>query len=226
MHLNLKFEYPALHRVTFDTGERYYVCPDSAKELPSVTTIISKTSDKDFSEWEARVGAKKAAEERKYGTDLGTLVHDHMEKHILNEARPGGNNLIRVEAKRMSDAMIEKGLGPIGEIWGLETPLYYPELFAGTTDIVGIYNGIESIMDFKTAKKMRKRSEIGDYAAQLGAYAICHDARYGTDIKQGVVLMVDRTLNFEAFVYDRAELAAGREDFLRRVEIYYDQMVV
>ena len=121
----------------------------------------------------------------------------------------------------MADAMIEKGLGPIEEVWGLETPLYYPELFAGTTDVVGLYNGVESIMDFKTAKTMRKRSEIGDYAAQLGAYAICHDERYGTDIKQGVILMVTRDLKFEAFIYDREQLRDGRQDFLRRVDSYY-----
>lgn len=221
MELNFKYEYPELHRVTFEDGHRFYVCPESQRELPSVTTIISATSDKDFTAWEERVGKARADRERKYGTDLGTLVHDHMEKYILNEDRPGGNNLIRVEAKRMSDAMIEKGLGPISEVWGLETPLYYPELFAGTTDVVGLYNGIPSIMDFKTAKSMRKRSEIGDYAAQLGAYAICHDQKYGTDIQQGVVLMVSRDLKFEAFVYDREQLQEGRDDFLMRVEAFY-----
>ena len=122
--------------------------------------------------------------------------------------------------------MIEKGLGPITEIWGLETPLYYPSLFAGTTDVVGLYNGIPSIIDFKTAKKMRKRSEIGDYAAQLGAYAVCHDEKYGTDIQQGVVMMVDRGLSYEAFVYDKNELGAGREDFLIRTDRYYQMGIV
>lgn len=220
-HLNLKFDYPPIDRVTLPTGVRYYICPETGVKLPSVTTIISATSDKDFTEWEQRVGKKKADQERKYGTDLGSLVHDHMEKHLLNEERPKGSNLIRMEAKRMADSMITNLLSPITDIWGLETPLYYPALSAGTTDVVGLYNGIETIIDFKTAKKIRKRSEITDYAAQLGAYAIFHDEKYGTNISQGVVLMVSRELKCEAFIYNKSELLEGRESFLTKTDKFY-----
>ena len=221
MIINECFDYPKLDRVTLASGSRYYVCPDTEKKLPSVTTILSATSDKDFSEWEARVGKVTAARERKYGTDLGSLVHTHMECHILNEERPGGNNLIRVEAKRMSDAMIEQCLPGIEEIWGIETPLYMPELYAGTTDVVGLYRGKQSIMDFKTAKKLRKREDIKDYCDQLCAYALCHDEKYGTDIEQGVIFMVSRDLQCETFVYDLAEMTTGRESFLDRVAKFY-----
>lgn len=221
MIINRLYDYPEVERVTLESGQRYYVCPDTGGKLPSVTTIISYTSDKDFSAWEARVGKKKADQERKYGTDLGSLVHDHMEKYILKEERPGGNNLIRLESKRMSDVIIEKAMPDVGEIWGIETPLFFPGLFAGTTDVVGQYCGKASIMDFKTAKKLRKRAEITDYAAQLGAYAIAHDERYGTEIEQGVIFMVARDLSYETFIYDHSELQAGREDFLDRVSRYY-----
>lgn len=222
MELNLHFDYPALERVTLPSGSRYYVCPDTGKKLASVTTILSATSGKDFSEWEARIGKTKADQERKYGTDLGSLVHDHMEKHILNEARPGGNNFIRVEARRMSDVMIEKGLTPVGQLWGIETPLFYPELYAGTTDLVGEYNGIHSIMDFKTAKKIRKREDIADdYFSQLAAYAIAHDERYGTKLDQGVILMVARDLTFVAYTVNGDEFAEAKGRFLDRVSTFY-----
>jgi hypothetical protein len=216
------YEYPAVERVTLESGSRYYICPDSEKKLPSVTTILSATSDKDFSAWEARVGIKKANQERKYGTDLGSLVHDHLEKHLLNEERPGGNNLIRMEAKRMSDALIEGCLGEgLEEIWGLETPLYMPELYAGTTDVVGVYKGRQSIMDFKTAKKLRKRADIIDYRDQLSAYSACHNLKYGTQINQGVIFMVSRDLQVETFVYSSNEMEDGFTSFLNRVEKYY-----
>jgi CRISPR/Cas system-associated exonuclease Cas4 (RecB family) len=216
-----RFEYPALDRVTLASGSRYYVCPDSEKRLPSVTTILSATSDKDFSAWVARVGVKKADQERKYGTDLGSLVHEHLECHMLNEDRPGGNNLIRVEAKRMSDVVIEKQLGDVGEVWGIETPLYMPELYAGTTDVVGLYRGKQSIIDFKTAKKLRKRADIMDYRDQLAAYKLAHDEKYGTNIEQGVIFMVARNLECETFIYDAIEMADGCESFLNRVSQYY-----
>lgn len=216
------FDYPDIERVTLESGARYYVCPDSQKKLASVTTILSATSDKDFSAWEARVGKKKADQERKYGTDLGSLVHTHMECHMLNEDRPGGNNLIRVEAKRMADVMIERAMPLVGEVWGIETPLYMPELYAGTTDVVGIYAGKPSIMDFKTAKKLRKLEDIMDYRDQLSAYMACHNEKYGTAIDQGVIFMVSRDLKFEIFLFDENEMSRGFDSFLTRVERYYE----
>jgi hypothetical protein len=216
------FEYPPLDRVTLKSGSRYYVCPDSGKKLPSVTTILSATSDKDFSAWEARVGIVKANQERKYGADLGSLVHEHLECHMLNEDRPGGNNFIRVEAKRMSDVVIEKQLPNVGDVWGIETALYMPELYAGTTDVVGMYDGKQSIMDFKTAKKLRKRADILDYRDQLAAYMLAHNEKYGTQIEQGVIFMVSRDLKNETFIYDRKEMLEGCDSFLARVGQYYE----
>lgn len=223
MVIDKKFHYPEIERVTLESGKRYYVCPDTGLQLSSVTTILSATSDKDFSAWEARVGKKKADQERKYGTDLGSLVHTHMECHLLNEARPTGNNMIRMEATRMADAMITGCLPGVEEIWGIETILYMPGLFAGTTDIVGIYKGKQAIMDFKTAKKIRKREDLIDYRDQLSAYAISHNDKYGTDINTGVVLMVSRELKCETFVYDVDEMKEGSESFLKRVETYYEK---
>ncbi len=221
MLINKKFDYPPIERVTLEGGKRYYICPESGMKLVSVTTILDYTSDKDFSEWEKRVGKVKADQERKYGKDLGQLVHDHMEKYILNEERPSGNNLIRAAAKRMSDVIIEQAMPGVDEVWGIETPLFYPQLFAGTTDVVGIYKGRQSIMDFKNAKKLRKREEIVDYRDQLSAYSISHNERYGTEIEQGVIFMVSRDLNFECFIYDREDMKRGADSFLSRVSRFY-----
>lgn len=223
MLIDRKFHYPEIERVTLENGNRYYVCPETNGKLASVTTILSATSDKDFSAWEARVGKKKADQERKYGTDLGSLVHTHMECHMLNETRPGGNNLIRMEATRMANAMIEKCLPDVEIVWGIETILYMPGLYAGTTDVVGTYQGKKAIMDFKTAKKLRKREDINDYRDQLAAYMIAHNEKYGTDIDTGVIFMVSRTLETEIFVYDAEEMKEGCESFLNRVERFYTE---
>jgi hypothetical protein len=225
MLIQERFEYPKVERVTLESGSRYYVCPESDKKLPSVTTILSATSTKDFSEWEARVGKQKADQERRYGTNLGSLVHTHLECHMLNEERPGGNNFIRVESKRMADVIIEKGLPLVSEVWGIETPLYMPELYAGTTDVVGICQGKQSIMDFKTAKKLRSREDIDDYRDQLAAYMMAHNEKYGTEIEQGVIFMVARDLAYETFIYTRDQMLFGCESFLTRVQKFYDTFV-
>lgn len=216
--MNPKYEYAALERVTRDDGTRYYVCPKTGEKLTSVTTILSATSDKSFlAEWKARVGEEEAARQSKYGTDLGTLVHTHLECHKLGMERPGGNTIIRAEARRMADAMIQDCLEGIEEVWGMETMLYYPGLYAGTTDVVGIYKGKPAIMDYKTAKKMRKREQITDYVDQIAAYCLAHNELYGTDIQHGVVFMVDRELKTEIFEYDAVDIQKGRDSFLDRL---------
>lgn len=221
MLLNPKFEYPEIERVTNDDGTRYYVCPETQQKLYSVTTIISATEDKTFlKEWEERIGTAEADRQRKYGTDLGTLVHTHLECHKLGVERPQGTTIIRSEARRMADAMIANCLDGLEEVWGMETALYYPGLFAGTTDVVGVYKGKPAIMDYKTAKRMRKREQIITYRDQLAAYSIAHNEKYGTEIQHGVIFMVDRELNTQVFEYDAYEMIAGEASFLDRVEKY------
>ncbi len=220
-NFNFQYPYPIIDRVTYENGTRFYLDPITNHKLPSVTTILSATSLNDFSQWEERVGMKAANQQRKIGTDIGSLVHDHLEKHILSEARIEGNNIIHILARNMADVIINNGLNDFQEIWGTETALYFPELFAGTTDVMGIYNNKQSIIDFKTSKTMKSKDKIIDYRDQLAAYKIAHDHMYNTDIEQGVILMVSRDLKFEKFIYSRDEMEAGCESFLNRVASYY-----
>jgi hypothetical protein len=217
MNLINRFQYRQLERVTYPSGARHYICPDSGKKLPSVTTILDKTADKkELREWRARVGDKKADEVKNEAVALGSLMHTHLEKHILGEERPGGNNYIRIMAERMADQIIHRGLVNVEEVWGSEVILYAPELYAGTTDLVGIYKGQPAIMDFKTAKKLRTRAMIDDYFHQLCAYGIAHNELYGTDIRTGVIFMVSRDYDFEEFIIEHGEFEDYKMKFLDR----------
>ncbi len=213
-------EYPVLDRITQPNGIRHYVEPNGTP-LPSVTTILSETADKTFlKEWQERVGEKAANKARDDGTALGTLVHTHMENYILGEPRPGGNNLIRQMAKRMSDQIIMKGLPEVDEIWGVEAMLYFSGLYAGTTDLVGVYKGKPAIMDFKNAKKMRKRDQIEDYFCQGSAYGMAHDALFGTQIETIAIFMVSRDLQYETFVVEGDEYYRYAEQYHNRIKEY------
>ncbi len=120
----------------------------------------------------------------------------------------------------MADKLIETSFDRIDEIWGIESPLYFPELFAGTCDAIGVHDGIPSIMDHKNAKKMRKREDIGDYFVQLAAYAIAHNEKYGTDITRGVIFMVARDLQCQTYIVEGDEFERAKDDFLDRVQKY------
>lgn len=219
MYLNPIYDYPTLERVTLPSGVRHYICPQTGAKLPSVTTILSATGcKKQLLEWKQRVGEAKAEQERKQATDLGTLMHTHLECHILGRPRPGGNNLIRVMAQNMADQIIEHGLKDITEVHGNEVALYYPGLFAGTTDGVGIWRDQPCIFDFKTAKKMRTRAMIEDYLLQTAAYGLAHNAMYGTRIKTGVIFMASRDLDFQTFVISGDEFEQCQLQFLDRLE--------
>jgi len=215
-----RYKYHLLEKVTYASGARHYICPNTGNKLPSVTTILSATAPdkKELLEWRQRVGDKKADETKKEAIGLGTLMHNHLEKYILGEQRPGGNNYIRVMAERMADQIIHRGLVNVEEVWGSEVILYSPELFAGTTDLVGIYKGKPAIMDFKTAKKLRTREMIDDYFHQLGAYGIAHDEMHGTAIQTGVIFMVSRDCDYEEFVVEGGEFDDYKGRFLARFE--------
>lgn len=219
MNLIERYCYPQLAKFTNEDGARHYICPDSGHKLPSVTTILSATSDnKVLREWRLRVGDKKADEIKQEATALGSLLHKHLENYIVGEPRPGGNNYIRLMAERMADQIIARGLPDVEEVWGSEVVVYSPELYAGTTDLIGLYRGRPAIIDFKTANKMRTRKMIDDYFHQLGAYSLAHDERYGTAIDTGVILMVSRACDYEAFIVEGTEFTDYKARFLDRLE--------
>jgi hypothetical protein len=141
---------------------------------------------------------------------------------LLDEPRVFGNNLIHVTATNMANVIIKEGLEPLEEIWGVETALYLPELYAGTIDVIGVYKGKSSIIDFKTSKKMKKKEDIIDYRDQISAYRIAQDAKYNTNIEQGVILMVSRDLKFECMTYSHDEMEQGGDAFLQRVATFYE----
>ena len=221
LHMQIieKFQYPDVSRVTNPNGYRHYVCPVSGKNLPSVTTILSATADKTFlKEWRERVGDDEAERIKKEALGLGTLMHTHLENHLRGLPRPGGNNLVRVQAERMADVIIQRGLVNVTEVWGSEVVLYYPELFAGTTDLVGVHLGEEAIMDFKTAKKIRTREQIEDYLLQTCAYMQAHNEVHGTDIRKGVIFMVDREYNYAEFLVEPSDVEACTLRWIDRLE--------
>ena len=192
MKWNKKFEYPASIRSSIE-GKRHYEI--TGQKLPSVTTILSATQPeekrKKLEEWKARVGTQAADRIRDVSAMRGTAMHTYLEGYI-----EGKNHLdltaIGQEAKRMSDVVIEQGLRDLGEVWGSEVTLYYPGLYAGATDLVGIYDGRPAIIDFKQTNKPKQREWIEDYFIQLAAYAMAHNYVYGTKIQSGIILMCSK----------------------------------
>ena len=200
------YTYPELKRQESDEG-RFYL--DSKNNpVPSVTTVLNKTSNKKDSiqQWRNRVGEEEANRIIKQSTDIGTMVHEALELYLNEqEWRNFSDNEDGVLAERMTEKFIESGLNSITEVWGLEVGLILDGLYAGTADCVGKINGVPSLIDFKTARKMKKREWIEDYFLQCCAYANAHNVMFDTDINQIVILMIDRNLIFQEFIVKPTE---------------------
>lgn len=215
-----KYQYPNLRRVTVDHN-RHYVGNDE-QPVPSVTTVLSKTGDKSaLIAWRERVGEAEAQRISTESAGLGTKVHNSLEKYILGEDwQITGTNMISQLAAQMTHKMISEGLCHINELWGTEVGLVAQGLYAGTADGVGIYKGSHSIIDFKTAKKIKKREWIEDYFLQGAAYSLAHNEMFGTNIQQIAILMVDREGEFAEFVVDGDEYNHYCEQWAQRLLDY------
>ena len=219
---NKRFTYPSSTR-SLVMGRRHYEI--GTDKLPSVTTILSQTQSeekkKSLANWQARMGKQYADRVRDIAALRGTSMHTYLEGYIKGE-RHLDLTSVGKEAGTMAQKVIESGLGDLGEVWGTEVTLYYPGLYAGATDVVGIYNGRESIIDFKQTNKPKQREWIDDYFTQLAAYAMAHNYVYDTAIQQGVILMCSKDGFFQKFEVSDKEFQGYMHTFLKKVDQYYD----
>lgn len=219
-----KFNYPSINRVTTSEGRRYST-PDGEK-LPSVTTILDATkseeSKKALYEWRKRVGEQKAKEITLEASSRGTRMHKFLEDYIkTGEISSPGSNPYSIQSHKMAESIISQGLSNCNEFWGTEVSLYFPKIYAGTTDLVGIHDGAEAIMDHKQTNKPKKREWIDDYFVQLSAYAEAHNEVYGTNIKKGVIFMCTADNVYQEFILEGEEFKKYTKIWWERVEKYY-----
>ncbi len=221
-----KFNYTQLKRASVE-GKRLYTTPDG-KAVPSVTTILDKTKSEEkrqaLANWKKRVGNAKAQEIVTEAAGRGTRMHKYLEDYCIDsELKTPGSNPFSQQANKMAQIIIDEGMCDMDEIWGTEVPMYFPELYAGTTDAVGSFNGQPSIIDFKQTNKPKKDEWVDDYKTQLVAYALAHNEVYGTNIKQGVILMCSKDFLFQKWVIKDEEFELFTEHWLNRVQTYYSQ---
>lgn len=219
MLFNPKFQYQPLKRVE-SNGSRLYETP--AGKVASVTTILDSTKDKThLLEWRKRVGDAEANRISKEAAGLGTLMHTHLENYVIGKPRPSGNNTVQVMAAAMADTMINEAFGNVDEVWGIEASLYYPGLYAGTSDMIGIWRGKPAIIDHKTTNKPKKKEWIEDYFLQCCAYALAHNEVHGTDIRTCAINIIDREAKLQSFVIEDSEFDHYCVEWTKRVDQFY-----
>ena len=221
--INPKYTYEKLKRVEVG-GKRRYAAP-GGEPVASVTTILDGTKDKShLIEWRKRVGEKKAQEITTEAAGVGTRMHKYLEDYIDTGEWPSpGSNPYAQQAHMMATQIKEQAMVHVDEIWGSEVPLYVPNIYAGTTDLVGTYKGQPCIMDFKQTNKPKKTEWVVDYFLQLTAYAIAHNEVHGTNIREGHVFMCSRAGEYQQFDIWPDEFDEWEQEWWKRVYQYYEQ---
>jgi len=224
MQWNNKFSYPKSMR-SMVSGSRMYAI--NQEKLPSVTSILQVTQSEEkkasLANWKARVGVAEANKIKNDASRRGTSMHSFLEKYLLGQL-----NLELLEeenkSKKMADEIIEQGIkDKLSEIWGTEATLYYPGKYAGTCDAVGIYEGQETIIDFKQSNRPKKEEYVDEYYHQLGAYSLAHNTVYNSRITQGIVLLCTVDNLFQEFRIQGEKLEEYQNKFLEKVKQFNEQ---
>jgi len=218
-----------LNKYSYAQGTRYSELGSrnydiAGYRLPSVTTILGKTKDNTFlRDWIKKKGKEEAERIKQASATRGTSMHKYLENYVLGKGYEDLTELGQ-ETKRMAEKVIEVGLAPVSGFYGSEVTLYYPGLYAGQTDLVGIHNDKETIIDFKQANRPKREEWIGDYKLQAGAYAMAHDHVHGSNIEQAVIMVCTPDLYYQEFKIDGLNLRRAKHEFLKRLDQYYELM--
>ena len=221
--LNGKYNYMEGKQITDpETGKRVYEI--SSYRLPSVTTILGATKNTEFlTKWKAKVGEEQAERIKNVSSARGTSMHKFLESFITDVGYDDLTELGQA-ALPMAKKIMEIGLAPVEEYYGSEVTLHYPGLYAGQTDLICNHNGMETVVDFKQANRPKKKEWIEDYYLQIAAYAMAHDYVYGSEIKQGVIMVCTPDLYYQEFKVEGPELRRFKHAFLKRLDMYHDLM--
>jgi len=203
-----------------DSGNRVY--DFNGSRLPSVTTVLGQTKNQQFlKDWKDRVGKEEAERIKNLSSRRGTAMHKFLENHIQGI---GYDDLtpIGCEAKPMAEKIIEKGFESVEEYYGSEVMLHYPGLFAGSTDLICLHDGLETIVDFKQSNRPKKKEWIEDYYIQVAAYAMAHDEVYRSTIRQAVIMICTPDLYYQEFKIQDIDLRSYKHKWLKRLDMYHE----
>jgi hypothetical protein len=207
-----------------DNGPRTYKVGE--KKVPSVTTILNATQSPEkkasLDAWRERVGHQEAQKIMVDASTRGTEMHYVLEQYINGK---GYFNLSKkgAQARLMAHRLIEDGLGPLTKVFGSEVNLAYEDQWAGSTDLVAIYDGKPSIIDFKQSNKPKKEEYIIDYYYQIAAYSLAHKKQHG-EILQGFIAICTKDLLFQGFKMDQSKLSEYEDKWFKKVEQYYSTL--
>ena len=177
---------PKLTRQTTESGRKYFTPEGNA--YPSITTVLGVLNKEGIIEWRKRVGEEEANKISRQAATRGTAVHKLAEDYIDNVPDWNkGHMPANLFSFNQLKAILDERLN---NVWFQEEFLYSDRLkCAGQVDCIAEFDGVLSIIDFKTSRKPKKEEWITSYFIQASFYAAAFYERTGIPIKQAVILI-------------------------------------
>ncbi len=202
------FDQPAELETIFDSKGKHYVLP-SGEIVDSVTTVLSKYYKKDLSGWRRRVGAEKAKQITTQAGIRGTAMHKICEQYVLNDPQyTKGTMSVNLAQFRTLQPVLD---AHITKVYGVEFTLSSKAMnTAGTIDLVCEWDGVPTIVDYKTSLRIKKEEWLQSYFDQSTVYAIMATQCTKISFHQfAVIMIVDHE---EPMVYKKSVF-----DYVKRV---------
>lgn len=222
-----RYPYPQFNATTFPTGGRVYHTP-LGDTVPSVTTILNILPKDGLIAWRERVGDEEADRISAEACRVGSTMHESLEGYVSNYLRGRPNIPPDGEedelAYHLADNIKRFALPDLDEVWGIEEALYCGPLYAGRTDLIGVYRNKTAIIDYKSSKRWKKPEWIEGYKMQIAAYNFCHKYMFGEGMESGVILIAVRPPSkqpIQRVVLNKDDLDYWEEKWLDLVERYY-----
>ena len=200
IHKPINLGYEDLLAETLTTGRTYSI--PGGKKYPSVTTVLSILSEDAIREWRQRVGAEEANRISRKASSRGTAVHSVAEKYLLNNpdwAKGLMPNIL--DNFRSMQPVLDNH---INNIYALEVPLYSDHLgVAGRVDCIAEFDGVLSIIDFKTSMRLKDRGKVENYFIQESFYAVAFEERTGIPVNNLVTIIAVDNEKPQVFIEKR-----------------------
>lgn len=206
-NLDLITDMPSLKRIEID-GARHYVTEggETVGPYPSVTTILSsdKQSQKKLQEWRNRVGEEEAAKISYKASTRGSIIHEMIEDYLQDKLDLGKSPFSIPLNILMFNALRDVADAHINNIRMIEGQMISKHLrVAGTVDLVAEFDGVLSIIDWKTSAKKKKKAWIKNYFIQESAYAVMFEELTGIPVPQIVTVITNENGTPQVFVEKR-----------------------
>lgn len=190
---------------------RLYKTPEG-NLYPSVTTVTKIMSKEGIDEWKKRVGKGAANEVQIRSTGIGTEFHNIIEDYLYNRVLVAYENIIPLAHFNNVKDILDK----IDNIRCQEATLYSDDLkLGGRVDCVAEFEGVNSIIDFKTARKQKKEEWIEAYFVQETAYSLMFEFNTKLQHKQIVTIISGEDGSKDVFVKQRDDYVKKLKEVIK-----------